>query len=147
LADLDDAAVGVPQVAAQLGAVVVERRSQELRALSSPLLVDGMDVGDTEIEEGVEAVRVVVQIEDDVGLVRRRTAPDVDHDPDVGELHKGRRARSHHLTTEDLAVEAGRGLDVPGDDEVGGLYARGGQGEIRSLHCDARGSTQSAVHS
>jgi hypothetical protein len=49
LADLDDAAVGVPQVAAQLGAVVVERRSQELRALSSPLLVDGMDVGDTEI--------------------------------------------------------------------------------------------------
>jgi hypothetical protein len=51
LAHLDDAVVGVAQIAAELVALVVEGRGQELGAPSPPLVVDGLNVGDAQIEE------------------------------------------------------------------------------------------------
>ena len=55
LADFNQVAVGVAHVAADLDAAV-DRRGQKLRAAGAPLFVDGVDVGDADIQEGRDAI-------------------------------------------------------------------------------------------
>src|SRR5262249_60697388 len=99
-------------------AMVVEGRSEKLGSASSPFVVESLDVGDPEVKKGVESLRIIVDIEDDVWLVWRPTTTAVDDDPDVGELHIGGHARAdrgpvkNDLTAEDVAVEA-RGFRCP----------------------------------
>src|SRR6516225_10195774 len=57
LADFDEVAVGVAQVAAELHAPVC-RRGQELSPSCAPLLIDGIDVGDADVEEAADPIWV-----------------------------------------------------------------------------------------
>src|ERR1700737_4556988 len=50
LANLDQVPVGVAHVTADLAATV-DRRGQKLRSAGAPLLIDGTDVGDTDVQE------------------------------------------------------------------------------------------------
>jgi hypothetical protein len=80
--------------------VVVKGRRREPGAPSLPLVVDGLDVGDPQVEEGVEAIRVVMDVEDDLWFVSGRTASRVDADPDVGEFtYVGAPGRTPRQTT------------------------------------------------
>jgi hypothetical protein len=67
LADLDEVAVGVAQVAAQFGAPVGRGR-KEPGAAAPPLLVDGVDVGDADVEEAADPVGVAGGSSVTVGL-------------------------------------------------------------------------------
>jgi len=57
LAYLDQVAVGVAHVAADLVATV-ERRGEKLRSAGAPLLIDGADVGDTDVEKAGGAIGI-----------------------------------------------------------------------------------------
>src|SRR5215470_7740202 len=69
LADLDEIAVGIAHVAAQLAAMVIERLGQELRALARPMLVACANVRDAQIEEAAHVVRIMRRREPHLGLV------------------------------------------------------------------------------
>jgi hypothetical protein len=57
LADLDEVAAGVAHVAAQLVTPFCGR-CQELGPAGAPLLVDGVDVGDADVEETADVIGV-----------------------------------------------------------------------------------------
>jgi hypothetical protein len=57
LADLDEMPIRIADVAADLGSAVL-RRGQELGPARAPLLVDGLDVGDADVEEAARPVGV-----------------------------------------------------------------------------------------
>src|ERR1700759_1955952 len=88
LTDLDDVAVGIADVAADLRLVLLRRR-QELRAAGAPVGVDGLDVGDADVLEGADRVGVGGRREWDGRLVVVRPPPFVDDDPAVGERDVG----------------------------------------------------------
>jgi hypothetical protein len=62
LATLDEAAVWVAQVAAELMTPAC-RRCQELGPSGAPLLVDGADVGDADVEESADVIGVARRLE------------------------------------------------------------------------------------
>src|SRR6266545_674157 len=118
LANLDQMAVGVAHVAADLSAVVLGL-GEELRPPRAPRLIGGLDVGDTDVQEGAGAVEVARRLEDDLWLVVGRPAADVDDHPAVGQLDDRGLAVQHHLAAEHADIEVPRACDVRGDDEVG----------------------------
>ena len=61
-------AVGVARVTADSGAAV-DGRGEELRAAGAPVAVNGGDVGDADVEEGADPVRVGGRLEGDGGFV------------------------------------------------------------------------------
>src|SRR5215211_7861541 len=128
LADLDQVAVRVTHVAADLAAVVLGR-GEEHRPFGAPLLVDGLDVGHPEVQEGAGPAGVAGRLQDDVGLVVGRPATDVDDHPAVGQLDDRRLAVEHDPAAEHAGVEVAGAGHVRGDDEVGEheSLARGGE--------------------
>src|SRR5215216_610485 len=99
LANLDQVAVGVAQVAADLAAVDLGW-GEELGPPGAPLLVGGLDIGHPEIEEGAGASGVGRWFQDDLGLVIGRSSTDVDDHPAVGQLDDRWLAVQHDLTAE-----------------------------------------------
>src|SRR5215472_1212019 len=89
LTDLDEMAVGVAHVAADLG-TTVDRGCEELRAASPPLLVGATDVGDAYVHEARDGREVRRRLERHAGLVVGRSAGDADGDPGVGQGDDGR---------------------------------------------------------
>ena len=104
LADLDQVAVGVPHVAANLG-TAIDRRRHELGPSGFPLLVARLDIGDAQVHEGGERVVELVVDDRDVRLVRGGATARVHDHPGVGELDHARVLLQHHLAAENLGVE------------------------------------------
>jgi hypothetical protein len=76
--------VRVADIASDLSPAVLWR-CEELGASRAPLLIDGLNIGDANVEEAARAVEVRRRFEDDGRLVLRGAAADVDDDPAVGE--------------------------------------------------------------
>src|SRR5919199_6730863 len=83
LADLDQVAVGVAHVAADLPAVDLGW-GEELGPAGAPLLVGGLDVGHPEVEEGAGPSWIGRWLQDDLGFVIGRSSTDVDDHPADG---------------------------------------------------------------
>src|SRR5579872_3277651 len=117
LADLDDVAIRIADVAANL-AVLGDRRSEELSSPAFPQLIASLNIRDAEIHEAGDVIRVR-DTERHRRLVRRRAAADIQNHPDIGELQVGRRVAVTHgqnAGAENLFVVASRSFDV-GDGE------------------------------
>jgi hypothetical protein len=84
LAYLDQVAIGVAHVAADLGLVLFRWR-EELTASRAPLAVHSLDVRDPDVEEAAGPVRIARCLERDAWLVVGGAATDVDDDPAIGE--------------------------------------------------------------
>src|SRR3954451_3317706 len=82
LPNLDEVAVRVSDVAADLG-LELDRLRQELRAASTPLRVQGVDVSHPKVEEAAHPIQVAGGLERDGRLVGGRVAAAVDDDPAV----------------------------------------------------------------
>jgi len=80
LTDLDEAAVWVAHVAAELMTPVC-RRCRELGPAIAPLLVGGVDVGDADVEEAADMVGVAQWLKRHGRLVIGGWPADVDDDP------------------------------------------------------------------
>src|SRR5712691_7678395 len=104
LADLDQVAVGVSDIRADLASMVL-RLSEERCALRRPFLVGLGNVGDANVEERACAVGVGWRNESDGGLVVSRTAPDIQDQPRVRNLHDDRVALDENLTVEQRSIE------------------------------------------
>ena len=89
LADLDEVAGGVAQVAAQLAPAVFDRLREELCAALGPFAIDGLDVADADIQERVDVLEILGLLEGDGRLVRGGAAAVVDDDPAIGQLDDG----------------------------------------------------------
>jgi hypothetical protein len=85
LADLDQVAVRVTHVTADLGASIL-RFGEELRSGCSPRLIDRCDVRDSDVEEGAGALRIGRDLQRYVGLVLGRATPDIEDEPRVGDF-------------------------------------------------------------
>src|SRR5271167_3805846 len=83
LTNLDQVAVGIADVAANLGLMLLGRR-QELGAPRAPLRVHSLDVRNPDVEEAAHPIWVGLRLERDGRLVVRRTSSEVDDDPDLG---------------------------------------------------------------
>src|SRR6476469_5437956 len=79
LAHLDQVAIGIADVAAQLGLVLLRRR-QELSAARAPLGVNSVDVRNPDVQEAAHPILVGLLLERDGGLVVCRTTANVDDD-------------------------------------------------------------------
>src|SRR5262249_18891146 len=117
LPDFDQVAVGVAEVAADFWPAVDWRR-EEVGASLAPGLVDGLDVGDSDVQEAAHTIGILWWLENDVRLVLCRSAADVDDDPAVRERDDRRLAGEDDLAAKDVAVEMSGAFDVPSDDEV-----------------------------
>jgi len=96
----------------------VDWRCEEVGASLAPSLVDGLDVGDSDVQEAAHMIGILRWLENDVRLVVCRSAADVDDDPAVRERDDRRLAGENDLATEDVAIEAASAFDVLSDDEV-----------------------------
>src|SRR5713101_4565299 len=104
LADLDQVAVGVSNVRADLASMIL-RLGEELGALRRPFLVGLGNVGDANVEECARAVGVRRRSESHGGLVVRRTATDIEDQPGVRNLHDDRVALEENLAVEQRSIE------------------------------------------
>src|SRR5205807_4178059 len=104
LADLDQMAVRVADVAADLVLVLLGRR-EELSPARAPFGVHGLDIRHADVEKATDAIGVGGRLERDGWLVIRRTAADIDDDPAVGERDKRRLAGPHGLAAEHVRIE------------------------------------------
>src|SRR5262249_43976616 len=84
LPDFDQVAVGVAEVAAGFLSAV-DWRCEEVGASFAPGLVDGLDVGDADVEEAADVIGIAGRLECDAWLVVGGAAADVDDDPAVRE--------------------------------------------------------------
>src|SRR5579864_3781934 len=117
LSDLDDVAVRIADVAADL-AVLGDRLRDELGSATLPQLVARLNICNTEIHKAVDVIRVG-HAERYGWLVRGRPAPNVQNHPDIRQLKVRRRVAVTHgqnASAKDLFVVASRSLDV-GDGE------------------------------
>src|SRR5712692_6934093 len=113
LANLDQVPVGVAHVTADLAATV-DRRGQKLRSAGAPLLIDGGDVGDTDVQEARGVIWIRRGHERYGGLVVGRSSADTDGDPAVRQGDDRELTLKHCLAAEHLGVEAPGALNVPG---------------------------------
>src|SRR6266702_3818099 len=88
LPDLDDIVVRVTHVAANLHAVVLWL-GKEFGPSPSPLLVRGPDVGDTNIQEAGNLIRVLRGTKRHVWFIVRWAATDVQNQPTIGNVDDG----------------------------------------------------------
>src|SRR5436190_18102334 len=129
LAHLDQVAVRIADVAAELRPAVL-RRSQELRAARTPLLIDRLNLRDADVEEAADPVGIGRRLEDHGGLVLRRSATQVDDDPAIGQRDDRGLALEDSFAAEDVHVEAARALDIVGDNEMSEGDYLPGRGEL-----------------
>src|SRR5258708_37509250 len=99
LPDLDDIAVRVTHVAANLHAVVLWL-GQEFGPSPSPLLIRGPDVGDTNIQEAGNLIGVHRGTKRHVGFIVRWAATDVQNQPTIGKLDDGGFAAANNGASE-----------------------------------------------
>src|SRR4029453_773076 len=118
LADLDQVPVGVAQVAADLPAVDLGW-GEELGPPRAPLLIDGLDIGHPEVEEGAGPSGIGRWFQHDLGLVIGRSATDVDDHPTIGHLADRWLPVPHPLPAEHPGVEVPGAGHVRGHDEMG----------------------------
>src|ERR1700726_892068 len=95
LPDLDDIAVRVTHVAANLSAVVLWL-GQEFGPSASPLLVRGLDVGDTNIQEAGNLIGVHRRTKRHGGFIVGWATTDVHNQPTIGKLDDGGFATANH---------------------------------------------------
>src|SRR3984885_7763072 len=117
LSDLDDVAVRIADVAANL-AVLGNRFRQELGSSTFPQFVARLNIRNAEIHKAVDVIRVG-DAQRYRGLIRGWPAPNVQNHPDVRKLKVPRRVavtQAQNASAEDLFVVASRSLDV-GDGE------------------------------
>jgi len=105
LADLDEVAVGITQVATPFPAMIVERFGKKECALSPPFFVAGPDVGDTQVEETIDSVDIRGCFEDDLRLIGSRTTPGIQDDLRVGQLDVARIFRFDHFPAKNADIE------------------------------------------
>src|SRR5207244_12658236 len=105
LPDFNQVAVWVAEVAAGF-LPVVDWGCEEVGASLAPGLVDGLDVGDADVQEAAHAIGILWRLENDARLVVRRPAADVDDDPAVRERDDRRLAGENDRAAEDVAVGA-----------------------------------------
>src|SRR5262249_10907634 len=117
LADLDEVAIGVADVAPLFVRVLLGRR-QELGPLSRPFLVALLDIGNAKVQERARSVSVGRGFENDIRFVIGGTAAHVDDDPGIGELDHGGNVVEHDFATEHISIESGRAFDVTAGNEV-----------------------------
>ena len=85
LADLDQAAVGIAQVAAPFPAVIGERFGQELSSLGAPFFVTLPGVCYAQVQEAVDRVGVPEGgFEENFRLIWRRADSGIQNDPGIG---------------------------------------------------------------
>src|SRR5215472_18074199 len=82
LADLDQVAVGVAHVAADLAAAI-DRRGKKLGPAAAPQLIDGTDVRHTDVQEARDVIEIRGRLERHGRLVVGRPSGDADCDPAV----------------------------------------------------------------
>jgi hypothetical protein len=82
--------VGIADVATLLVRVLV-RRCQEFSASGDPFRVHGLDVGDPDVEEAADPVRIGWRLQGDRRLVVGRTSAGIDDNKAVGERDVDRR--------------------------------------------------------
>src|ERR1700678_2498308 len=117
LPDLDDVAVGIANVAANL-AVLGYWLCDELGSSTFPQFIARLNIRNAEIHKAVDVIRVG-DAERYRRLIRGRPAPNVQNHPDIRKLKVPRRVavtQAHNASAEDLLVVASRSLDV-GDGE------------------------------
>src|SRR5579862_3312061 len=113
LSDLDDVAIRIADIAANL-AVLGNRRREELRSPAFPQFVARLNICNAEVHKAVDVIRVG-HAERYRRLVRGGPAPDIQNHPDIRELQVGRRVAVTHgqyAGAEDLFVVASRSLDI-----------------------------------
>src|SRR5439155_18577628 len=118
LANLDQVPVGVAHVTAD-PAAAADRRGQKLRSAGAPLLIDGGDVGDTDVQEARGVIWIRGRHERYGRLVLCGSPADADGDPAVRQGDDRELTLKHRLAAEHLSVETPGALDVPRYDEVG----------------------------
>src|SRR5262245_62239525 len=101
LADLDQVAVGVTHVAANLGAAI-DRGRHELGPFRSPLLVARLDVRYAQVHEGRDRVVELVVHDRDVRLVGGGGTARVHDHPRVGELDHAWVLLKNYLAAQNL---------------------------------------------
>src|ERR1700723_2144204 len=113
LSDLDNVAVRIADVAANL-AVLGNRRREELGSPAFPQFVARLNIGNAEIHKAVDVIRIR-DAERYRGLIRGRPAPDVQNHPDIRKLKVPRRVavtQAQNASAENLFVVMSRSLDV-----------------------------------
>src|SRR6202030_277413 len=117
LSDLDNIAVGIADVAADL-AVLGYWLRDELGSSTFPQFIARLNIRNAEIHKAVYVIRVG-DAERYRRLIRGRAAPNVQDHPDIRKLKVRRRVavtQAQNASAEDLFVVASRSLDV-GDGE------------------------------
>src|SRR5438067_6117104 len=104
LADLDEVAVWITDIGANLSPVVFGV-GQELGAFGRPFLVGLLDVGNPDVHKGAGAVRVLWGFECDRRLVIGWPATGVQDQPCVRDLEDHGISLQHYLAVEDLLIE------------------------------------------
>src|SRR4029453_2494398 len=115
LADLDQIAIGVADVASQLGRMDFGL-GDELGTARGPEVVVAADVGHPGVEKAAEDIQISRWRSLDLWLVIGRTATAVDDEPDVAKTEHRRRALAEHRRSEDVAIKGRRSPDVLDDD-------------------------------
>src|SRR5580700_1416587 len=113
LSDLDDIAVRVADVAADL-AVLGNRRREELGSPAFPQFVARLNVRNAEIHKAVDVIRIR-DAERYRRLIRGRAASNVQNHPDIRKLKVPWRVaitQAQNASAEDLFIVASRSLDV-----------------------------------
>src|SRR6266478_1123559 len=114
-ADLDQVAIRVTDVGADLAAVILWL-GEELRALGQPLLVHPGDIRDADVEERARAVGVGRRRQCDRRFVVSWTAANIEDEPRIGDLHDHRVTFHDNLPIEQRSVEL-PGAVLIGDDK------------------------------
>src|SRR6266487_2845640 len=104
LTNLDDIAVRVTHVAANLSSVVLWL-GKEFGPSRSPLLIRGPDVGDTNIQEAGNLIRVLRGTKRHGGFIVRWAATDVHNQPAIGKLDDGGFAAAHNGASENAHIK------------------------------------------
>ena len=102
--NLDDIAVGVTHVAANLHPVVLWL-GQEFGSSASPLLVRVLDVCNTNIEKARNLIGVLRGTKRNSGFIIRWAATDIHNQPAIGELDDGRLAAANNVASENAHIK------------------------------------------
>src|SRR5713226_9610957 len=104
LPDLDEIAVRVTHVAANLSAVVLWI-GQEFGPSASPLLVRGPDVGDTNIQEAGNLIGVLRGTKRHVGFIVCWAATDIQNQPTSGNVDDGGFVSANNGASENAQIK------------------------------------------
>src|ERR1700689_5393931 len=129
LADFDQVAVRVSQVAADLR-LAVDGRRDELRALRLPFLVAGSDVSDPQVQEDRGGVAWLVVDHRDAWLVGGGRPAGIHDYPRVGQLDDARVLLEDHGAAQDARLEVPGPRHAADGDEHGHDDALGGRRQV-----------------